>query len=117
MPEQIARFYESAIEDGRVPVGDRLPPIREVASTCEVTRATVQEAYRRLAARGLVEGTVGRGTVVLASHSGNGSSNGHDPAGSGRLFALISSGLQRAISTGVDARVRAGDAMPAHASQ
>ena len=87
MPEQIARFYESAIEDGRVPVGDRLPPIREVASTCEVTRATVQEAYRRLAARGLVEGTVGRGTVVLASHSGNGSSNGHDPAGSGRLLS------------------------------
>lgn len=77
LPEQIARFYEDAIEDGRVPVGDRLPPIREVASTCEVTRATVQEAYRRLANRGLVEGTVGRGTVVLASHNGNGAANGN----------------------------------------
>ncbi|MEC7726783.1 MAG: PLP-dependent aminotransferase family protein, partial [Planctomycetota bacterium] len=56
------------IEDGRVSVGDRLPPIREVAANCQVTRATVQDAYRRLADRGLVEGTVGRGTVVLAAN-------------------------------------------------
>ena len=67
MSEQIARFYESAIEDGRVPVGDRLPPIREVASTCSVTRATVQDAYRRLADRGLVEGTVGQSEAGLTS--------------------------------------------------
>jgi 2-aminoadipate transaminase len=83
MSEQIARFYERAIEDGRVLVGDRLPPIREVASTCQVTRATVQEAYRRLADRGLVEGTVGRGTVVLATPT-----NSDAPAaGPGRLLS------------------------------
>ena len=69
--EQISRFYEGVIEDGRVPVGDRLPPIREVAANCQVTRATVQDAYRRLADRGLVEGTVGRGTVVLAVNHGD----------------------------------------------
>lgn len=83
MSEQIAHFYESAIEDGRVLVGDRLPPIREVASTCEVTRATVQDAYRRLADRGLVEGTVGRGTVVLATPS----TGDAQPAGGGRLLS------------------------------
>ncbi len=83
LPEQIARFYESAIEDGRVPAGDRLPPIREVASNCEVTRATVQEAYRRLADLGLVEGTVGRGTVVLAGQNGN----GHAGANGARLLS------------------------------
>lgn len=83
MSEQIARFYESAIEDGRVPVGDRLPPIREVASTCSVTRATVQDAYRRLADRGLVEGTVGRGTVVLTTSNGNGQASSAD----GRLLS------------------------------
>ncbi len=66
LSEQVARFYASAIEDGRVLVGERLPPIREVATACKVTRATVQEAYRRLADLGLVEGTVGRGTIVLA---------------------------------------------------
>ncbi|MAD32327.1 MAG: hypothetical protein CMJ88_01020 [Planctomycetes bacterium] len=81
--EQISRFYESAIDDGRVPIGDRLPPIRVVASRCQVTRATVQDAYRRLADRGLVEGTVGRGTVVLTTTAGG------DPAsnGSARLVS------------------------------
>ena len=69
--DQISRFYEGVIEDGRVPVGDRLPPIREVAANCQVTRATVQDAYRRLADRGLVEGTVGRGTVVLSTTRGD----------------------------------------------
>jgi 2-aminoadipate transaminase len=63
---QIAGFYVQAIGDGRMRAGERLPPIRAVASACDVTRATVQDAYRLLAERGLVEGTVGRGTVVLA---------------------------------------------------
>lgn len=67
LSEQVARYYARAIEDGRVMVGERLPPIREVAAYCGVTRATVQAAYRRLADLGLVEGTVGRGTIVLAS--------------------------------------------------
>ncbi|MFK7739004.1 MAG: PLP-dependent aminotransferase family protein [Planctomycetota bacterium] len=65
LSEQIARFYSVAIEQSRVLPGDRLPPIREVARACSVTRATVQEAYRRLAEKAMVEGTVGRGTVVL----------------------------------------------------
>ena len=63
---QIAGFYRRAITDGRMRAGDRLPPIRTIADACEVTRATVQDAYRKLAAQGLIEGTVGRGTVVLA---------------------------------------------------
>lgn len=67
MVSQIAGFYVAAIEHGRVREGERLPPIREVAKACAVTRATVQEAYRQLADRGLVEGTVGRGTVVLGA--------------------------------------------------
>jgi 2-aminoadipate transaminase len=63
---QIAGFYVRAIEDGRMRPGERLPPIREVASACDVARAVVQDAYRALAERGLVEGAVGRGTTVLA---------------------------------------------------
>ncbi len=62
---QIAGFYTRAIEAGRLRSGERLPPIREVAAACGVTRTTVQDAYRQLAERGLVEGTVGRGTTVL----------------------------------------------------
>ena len=62
---QIVGFYVRAIEDGRLRMGTRLPPIRDVAKACDVTRGTVQDAYRQLADQGLVEGTVGRGTVVL----------------------------------------------------
>ena len=58
---QIADYYAAAIEDGRLRVGDRLPPIRDLARRCEVTRATVQDAYRRLAERGL--------GVVIISHN------------------------------------------------
>lgn len=64
---QIVGFYAEAIRDGRMRPGDRLPPIRDVAKGCDVTRAVVQEAYHLLAERGLVEGTVGRGTTVLGS--------------------------------------------------
>jgi 2-aminoadipate transaminase len=64
---QIASFYVRAIQDGRMRAGEKLPPIREVATACDVTRAVVQEAYRELAGRGLVEGTVGRGTTVLGA--------------------------------------------------
>lgn len=66
---QIAGFYFRAIEEGRMRAGERLPPIRAVASACDVTRSTVQDAYRQLAEQGLVEGTVGRGTVVLVGQA------------------------------------------------
>jgi DNA-binding transcriptional MocR family regulator len=63
---QIAGFYAEAIRDGRIRTGDRLPPIRDIAKACGVTRSIVQESYRQLAVRGLVEGTVGRGTTVIS---------------------------------------------------
>lgn len=62
---QIADFYSERIAEAGLRPGDRLPPIRQVADGCEVTRATVAEAYRLLAGRGLVESVVGRGTTVL----------------------------------------------------
>jgi len=81
---QLVGFYADAIREGRMRSGDRLPPIREVAKACDVTRAIVQDAYRELSQRGLVEGTVGRGTTVIAGTrsesaegaSGNGVADG-----------------------------------------
>lgn len=70
---QIAGFYRRAIADGRLRAGERLPPIRAVASACDVTRGTVQEAYRQLAEQGLVAGAVGRGTVVVGDGAVHGS--------------------------------------------
>lgn len=61
---QIAAHFQAMIEAGRYRAGDRLPTIRAVAEGADVTRNTVQAAYRRLADAGLVRATVGRGTVV-----------------------------------------------------
>lgn len=92
LAEQIARHYQRAIEDGRLRAGERLPPIRAVAIAAGVTRATVQDAYRRLGEHGLVEGIVGRGTTVLPRA-------GAEPAGG-------------PASAGAEAAVRALHQMP-----
>jgi len=56
-----------AIKLGEVPVGDRLPPERELSELLNVSRDTVREALRVLSAEGIVESRRGRagGTYVL----------------------------------------------------
>ena len=66
LAEQLAQHYRLSIEQGQLRAGDRLPTIREVATYAGVTRTTVQSAYQRLQAQGLVQATVGRGTVVCS---------------------------------------------------
>ncbi|MGE3174597.1 MAG: PLP-dependent aminotransferase family protein [Planctomycetota bacterium] len=65
--DQIAAHYRAAIAAGQLRPGDRLPPIREVAEASGVTRAVVQDAYKKLSDAGLVAAEVGRGTTVLQS--------------------------------------------------
>jgi 2-aminoadipate transaminase len=96
LTEQIARFYREAIEHGRLRTGDRLPPIRMVADSVGVTRATVQEAYRRLAEQGLVEGVVGRGTTVMPLAGG---SDG-ERSGTGPLSAYAAAALRQSQAMG-----------------
>jgi DNA-binding transcriptional MocR family regulator len=64
LSDQLAAAIEARIATGRLRSGDRLPTTRELASTLQINRGTIQAAYRRLAARQLVEGRVGSGTVV-----------------------------------------------------
>jgi GntR family transcriptional regulator len=52
------------IESGELPAGERLPPERELADGLGVSRMTVRQALSSLAARGLLERGVGRGTFV-----------------------------------------------------
>ena len=52
------------IESGRLGAGERLPPERDLAEALSVSRMTVRQALASLAARGLVERGVGRGTFV-----------------------------------------------------
>src|SRR5687768_10144914 len=61
---QIARQLRRSIMDGEVGIGGRLPPERRLAALLGVNRTTIVNAYRELAADGLVAGQVGRGTIV-----------------------------------------------------
>jgi GntR family transcriptional regulator/MocR family aminotransferase len=54
----------TAIVDGRLSPGSRLPSTRSVASQYRMARGTVVAAFDQLAAEGYVESTVGSGTFV-----------------------------------------------------
>jgi DNA-binding transcriptional MocR family regulator len=60
----ISDRIEAAIADGRVPAGQRLPTVRELAARLSVSPATVAAGYRTLRDRGLVSGNTRSGTVV-----------------------------------------------------
>ena len=63
---QIAEQIRGEIDAGRLCEGERLPPIRDLARRLAVNRDTVALAYEKLAAAGVIESTVGRGTFVRA---------------------------------------------------
>src|SRR2546427_5539673 len=61
---QICQRLREAILTGELAEGARLPTERALASELGVNRTTVMNAYNQLASEGLVEGHVGRGTLV-----------------------------------------------------
>lgn len=61
---QIAEQIRLQVEQGELLPGDRLPPIRELARDLGINRDTVGTAYETLAAEGVVDARVGRGTFV-----------------------------------------------------
>ena len=64
---RIVETLKTAIEDGRMKVGDRLPTIRELAAFLKVDRSTVARSYLGLAQLGFIASQVGRGTFVSSS--------------------------------------------------
>lgn len=65
--DQVIDQLRSAISTGEWPVGSRIPPESELASSLEVGRNTVREAVRALAHGGLLEVRQGDGTYVRAT--------------------------------------------------
>jgi DNA-binding transcriptional MocR family regulator len=61
---KLAQAIESAIDNGALPPGERLPAQRNLAFDIGVTLGTVSRAYAMVHERGLVAGEVGRGTYV-----------------------------------------------------
>jgi len=60
----VVQALEAAVRAGELQAGDQLPPQRAVAELLGVDLTTVTRAYAAARARGLIEGTVGRGTFV-----------------------------------------------------
>jgi GntR family transcriptional regulator len=62
--KQIANRLTSAMADGTLASGDRLPTIRELNQLLGVNPNTVAKAYRELALKGLIDGQRGFGSFV-----------------------------------------------------
>lgn len=67
---QLVEQVRRALRTGALEPGDRLPTVREVASSIAINPNTVSKAYRELEHQGLVEGRPGRGTFVTRSLAG-----------------------------------------------
>ncbi|MGN9807875.1 GntR family transcriptional regulator [Micromonospora sp. BQ11] len=62
--EQVRAQLAAQVGDGRLPVGTRLPTVRQLAADLDLAVNTVARAYRELEAAGLVETRGRHGTVV-----------------------------------------------------
>jgi len=67
----LADTLEQAIRSGRLAPGAQLPTHRELSKRVGVAVSTVSRAYAEAARRGLIGGTVGRGTFVLPTEQGS----------------------------------------------
>ncbi len=61
---QLYRILQTAIRDGVMPAGLKLPPSRALAQALCIARNTVVHVYEQLALEGYVQAGVGRGTFV-----------------------------------------------------
>jgi DNA-binding transcriptional regulator YhcF (GntR family) len=61
---QMASRIRSAVRDGTLAAGDRLPSVRDLAESAAVNVNTVRAVYARLESQGIVRSEQGRGTFV-----------------------------------------------------
>ena len=71
----VAGAIRSAVEDGALAAGERLPPVRELAWSLGITPGTVARAYTILTQEGALRAEVGRGTFV--AHPKDGEQGAH----------------------------------------
>jgi GntR family transcriptional regulator/MocR family aminotransferase len=62
--EQLAAFIEQAIRAGEMAPGERLPTVRQLAASMNVSATTISSAFELLGSRRFVRAEVGRGTFV-----------------------------------------------------
>jgi DNA-binding transcriptional MocR family regulator len=64
--QQLVDELRRRVQAGSLGPGERLPPVRGLANSLNVTPETVAGAYKRLVEEGYLRGEVGRGTFVAA---------------------------------------------------
>ena len=64
--QQLVDELRRRVQAGSLGPGERLPPVRGLAATLNVTPETVAGAYKRLVDEGYLRGEIGRGTFVAA---------------------------------------------------
>lgn len=67
LQDQIAEYFRSAIAEGRIAAGRRVPSSREFAAEFDISRTTAVGAYDRLVAEGYLDTRPGAGVFVAAS--------------------------------------------------
>lgn len=65
--QQLVDSIRSNIKSGRMPLGTRLPTVRELADTLQVAQGTVKRTYDELEQEELIKKAQGRGTFVCYS--------------------------------------------------
>jgi GntR family transcriptional regulator/MocR family aminotransferase len=105
---QLVGQLRTAMTDGRLAAGERLPSTRALATTLRVSRTVVTGAYAQLFTEGWIEGRHGSGTFVAdgASRAGDEASRAGDGA-SGRAAGEWA-------GRGRSAGERAGPGRPGH---
>ena len=61
---QLYSYIEKLIKDGTYKEGDKLPPEEELVEALGISRPTIRQAYKELAAKGYVKRQRSRGTIV-----------------------------------------------------
>jgi GntR family transcriptional regulator / MocR family aminotransferase len=65
--QQVSRAIESALRNGRLAAGGRLPSTRDLAQELKISRNTARAAYDNLAAAGIVTGRPGSGSFAATA--------------------------------------------------
>lgn len=83
---QIADHYRRLITSGELRVGDRLPPVAEIAADWKVAVRTAHKAVRQLQAEQLVASSRPRGTVVTARTAHSSADRTDSVRSTGRIY-------------------------------
>ena len=109
---QIVGQLRTAMTDGQLAAGERLPSTRALAATLGVSRTVVTGAYAQLFAEGWIEGRHGSGTYVAdgASASDGSGASARASASGGAGASARASRADAGMGEGADGRAADGRA-------